>query len=190
MLMALILQRRDPGSVINCACSGYVSESGIPLVDELLTAGGLEGMLEPVSIILIAMSFGGIMKKSRQMDALVYPIVSRLHTAGQMTALTVVTCFFMNVILPDQYLSISMPGQMYESAAARLGISKEKMAATLLGGGAVTSPLVPWNTCGIYCMTILGISPVRYAPYAFSGMLLPVITILLSIRKSRSSACF
>ena len=190
MLQAVLLQGKTPGEILSCAYSGYVSNTGSELIDTLLTAGGMERMMESVSIILIAMAFGGIMKKSRQMDALVYPIVSRLHTAGQMTALTVVTCFFMNVILPDQYLSISMPGQMYESAAARLGISKEKMAATLLGGGAVTSPLVPWNTCGIYCMTILGISPVRYAPYAFYGMLLPVITILLSIRKSRSSACF
>ena len=181
MLMALILQRRDPGSVIKCACSGYVSRSGIPLVDELLTAGGLEGMLEPVSIILIAMSFGGIMKKTRQMEALVAPVIARIKNRTGMSIVTVFTCIFMNIILPDQYLGISMPAQMYRESYDQRKIGRAELGATILGGGAVTSPLIPWNTCGIYCMTILGVSPLLYARYTFYGILLPAVTIMVPV---------
>ena len=140
-------------------------------------------MLESISIILIAMAFGGIMRKTRQMEALVKPLISKIRSCGGLNALTVISCIFMNIILPDQYLGISMPGQMYAETYEKRGISKVELAAPLLGGGAVTSPLIPWNTCGIYCMTILGVSPTAYAPYAFFGMILPVITILFGLFK-------
>ena len=177
MLQGLFLQGLTAGDVFTYAYFGYVSRTGHEMLDTLLSAGGMEGMLEPISVILIAMAFGGIMKKTRQMEALVRPVISRLRTAGGMGALTVLSCVFMNAVLPDQYLGISMPGQMYGQAYDERGMSRSRLGATLLGGGAVTSPLIPWNTCGIYCMSILAVRPAAYAPYAFYGMILPVVTI-------------
>ena len=178
MAEAFLLQGYDPGEVLSFACSGYVCRSGNELMDTLFTAGGMEAMLKPVSMILIAMAFGGIMKATKQMDALVSPIVSHIHTAGSITALTVVTCVFMNTILPDQYLAIAVPGQMYSEKFKKHSLSTSETGAVLLGGGAVTSPLIPWNTCGMYCMAILQVRPAEYAPYAVYGILLPIVVIL------------
>ena len=126
------------------------------------------------------------MRKTGQMEALTRPVVRRLRAPWQMSLLTVVNCIFMNTILPDQYLAISMPGQMYGDEYDKRGLSREELGSTVLGGGAVTSPLVPWNTCGIYCMTILGVSPLRYGRYALFGLILPVVTVLRSfIRKKK-----
>ena len=189
MLQAVFLQGTAAGDIFNYAYTGYLSRTGNEMLDTLLSAGGMEGMLEPVSVILIAMAFGGIMKKTKQMDALVRPLAGRVRGAGGMTALTVLTCIFMNTVLPDQYLGISMPGQMYGEAYDRRNMGRSRLGATLLGGGAVTSPLIPWNTCGIYCMSILAVRPASYAPYAFYGMILPVVTILAgylgTIRRGR-----
>lgn len=178
MIEAVLLQGADISSIFDCAFSGYVSETGNAMVDNLLTAGGLEEMLNSISIIIIAMAFGGIMRKTQQMEALIRPIVSHLHSKGSMNFVTVLTCIGMNIILPDQYLGISMPGQMYAEEYEKRGISKAELASMLLGGGAVTSPLIPWNTCGIYCMTILGVMPLAYAPYSFYCIILPVIMVL------------
>lgn len=178
MIEAVLLQGADISSILDCAFSGYVSETGNAMVDNLLTAGGLEEMLNSISIIIIAMAFGGIMRKTQQMEALIRPIVSHLHSKGSMNFVTVLTCIGMNIILPDQYLGISMPGQMYAEEYEKRGISKAELASMLLGGGAVTSPLIPWNTCGIYCMTILGVMPLAYAPYSFYCIILPVIMVL------------
>ncbi len=178
MIEAVCIQGKGVGDILEYAYSGYVSTSGNELIDTLLTAGGMAGMLEAISVIIIAMAFGGIMRKTGQMEALVKPVAGRIGSRGGMGLLTVLTCIFMNTVLPDQYLGISMPAQMYADEYDRRGISRADLGATLLGGGAVTSPLVPWNTCGIYCMTILGVSPVLYAGYAFYGMLLPVVMIL------------
>lgn len=178
MVEAVLLQGADISSILDCAFSGYVSETGNAMVDNLLTAGGLEEMLNSISIIIIAMAFGGIMRKTQQMEALIRPVVSHLHSKGSMNFVTVLTCIGMNIILPDQYLGISMPGQMYAEEYEKRGISKAELASMLLGGGAVTSPLIPWNTCGIYCMTILGVMPLAYAPYSFYCIILPVIMVL------------
>ena len=115
------------------------------------------------------------------MEALVKPIVSRSKSEGSLGLITVLTGIGMNIILPDQYLGISMPGQMYSEEYGKRGISKDRLATTLLGGGAVTSPLIPWNTCGIYCMTILSVAPLQYAPYAFFCLIMPVITVIIDI---------
>ena len=177
MVFAGILQGESAKNIFLYAMEGYISRSGNETLDTLLSAGGLKGMLESVSVVLIAMAFGGIMKKTGQMEVLVRPLVRFAHGQGGMIMLTVCTCVGMNAVLPDQYLGISMPGQMYADEYDRRGISRVKLAAVLLGGGAVTSPLIPWNTCGIYCRAVLGVQPGVYAPFAFYGMLLPVITI-------------
>ena len=172
--------------ILEYAWSGFVSETGNELIDTLLTAGGMSVMLESVAVIILAMAFGGIMRKTGQMEALTRPVVRRLRAPWQMSLLTVVNCIFMNTILPDQYLAISMPGQMYGDEYDKRGLSREELGSTVLGGGAVTSPLVPWNTCGIYCMTILGVSPLQYGRYALFGLILPVVTVLRSfIRKKK-----
>ena len=187
MILALVLQGADIGSILQYAYSGYVSTSGNDMIDNLLTAGGLSEMLESISIIIIAMAFGGIMQHTRQMEVLIRPIVSRLHSQGSLCTATVITAIGMNILLPDQYLGISVPGQMYSETYDEQGISKVSLAYALLAGGAVTSPLIPWNTCGIYCMTILGVKPLAYAPYAFYCFLLPVAVVITSLvfRKKR-----
>lgn len=178
MIIAMAYQGHGFGSVFEFAYSGYVSETGNELIDNLLTAGGLSGMLESVSIIVIAMAFGGIMKSTKQMEVLVKPIISKLHSVGSMNFVTVITCIVMNIILPDQYLGISMPGNMYSDEYKKQGIDAGMLAIGLRGGGAVTSPLIPWNTCGIYCMTILSVSPLKYSRYAFFCIILPVATVV------------
>jgi len=87
----------------------------------------------------------------------------------------------MNMILPDQYLGISVPGQMYAEEHDRRGMSRVDLSRALLCGGAITSPLVPWNTCGIYCSGILGVATLSYLPYAFLGLLLPVLVIVVGL---------
>ena len=178
MAEAMLLQGEAPGNVFEYAYSGYVCESGNALMDTLFTAGGMMSMLESVSVILIAMAFGGVMKATRLMDALVAPLISHLRGRAGIRSLTVLSCVMMNAILPDQYLGISMPGQMFGAECEKRGISRAELGMVLLGGGAVTSPLIPWNTCGMYCMSILQVSAREYAPFAFYGMILPLAVIL------------
>jgi len=42
----------------------------------------------------------------------------------------------------------------------------------------VTSPLVPWNTCGAYMSGVLGVSTAAYFPYCFFNLLSPILDVI------------
>lgn len=178
MAVAMLMQGAALPNLITYSFSGFVSNTGMELLDTLLTAGGLFSMMNSISIVIIAMAFGGLMQHTGQMGALVAPIVKHIRGEGGLSALTVVSCIGMNVILPDQYLGISVPGQMYADEYDKRGFDRLNLSRTLLCGGAVTSPLIPWNTCGIYCMSILGVSALQYLPFAYFDLILPVMMIV------------
>ena len=178
MLVAWGVQGTGPSLVISCCFSGFESITGNELVDTLLTAGGMMSMTNAVTIVFIAMAFGGLMQHTGQMQALIGPVAGRIKGEGGMTALTVCSCIGMNIVLPDQFLGISVPGQMFAAEYDKRGMSRTGLGRTLLAGGAVTSPLVPWNTCGIYCASLLGVGALSYGPYAFFSLALPVLMII------------
>lgn len=179
MIIAASVQGVAMKELLEYAANGYVSTSGNEMLDVLLTSGGMLKMMDTISIIIVAMAFGGIMQHTKQMEALTAPIVKRLRHDGSVKALTGVSCIAMNLLLADQYLGISVPGQMYEEEFEKRNIDRASLAQVLLGTGAVTSPLIPWNTCGMYVFTILGVSPLSYGRYAYLCLILPVVVIVL-----------
>lgn len=185
MLQAFLLQGTSFRGILANAYSSVFSKTGVAMLDELLTVGGFESMLYTVSIIILAMALGGIMQYTGQMNALIFPFVRRVRSTTGMTALTTVTCVAANVLLPDQYLSISAPGQMYLEEYEKRGIDTVLLANTLGSGGAVTSALVPWNTCGAYMSTMLGVATFTYLPFAFFNILMPFAMIIYSFFLSK-----
>jgi NhaC family Na+:H+ antiporter len=95
-----------------------------------------------------------------------------------MIALTVATCMGMNFVLSEQYLAITIPGQMYSEEYERRGINRLVLSNALCAGASVTSPLVPWNTCGMFMYSVLGVGALEYLPYAFYNYLTPLIFIV------------
>ena len=63
-LFAAIFQGSGIGDIIDAAHYGVSVETGVELVDDLLSGGGLDGMMWTVSLILLAMVFGGIMERN------------------------------------------------------------------------------------------------------------------------------
>jgi Na+:H+ antiporter, NhaC family len=42
----------------------------------------------------------------------------------------------------------------------------------------VTSPLVPWNSCGAFMAATLGVATFAYLPFAFLNLLNPIAAIV------------
>lgn len=173
---AVLLQGESLRAILKYEYSGYLMKSGNEMLDDLLSSGGIEEMLYTISIIIIAMAFGGLMQATGQMEALTSPLVRRIKGKSGLVNLTIVSCILSNILLPDQYMGIALPGQMYEEDYRKRSIDRTTLAAVLLCGGAVTSPLVPWNTCGIYVHSVLGVRTSVYAPFSLFSFVLPVVT--------------
>ena len=183
----VIAQGVTVGELLRAAVFGYMGQSGTATVDELLTAGGITSMFYSVSIVILAMAYGGVMESTGQMEALVAPLMKKIHSwVGLMTA-TVTTCVGVNIVLPDQYIAIALPGRLYAAQYDRLGMTRKDLALGIGVGGALTSALVPWNTCGVFMSSVLGVGTFAYFPFTFYnyGMLFAAVVYAAIRQKKR-----
>ncbi|MGI9287033.1 MAG: Na+/H+ antiporter NhaC [Pseudomonadales bacterium] len=149
-----------------------------PMLDELLTSGGMAGMLNTIWLIIAAMLFGGAMEGSGFLRQITAAIIQRVHSAGGLIASTAATCLFTNATASDQYLSIVVAGKMFSEAYEERGLASKNLSRTLEDAGTVTSVLIPWNTCGAYHASVLGVATLSYAPFAFFCLISPLMTIM------------
>lgn len=177
-IFAAATQSSSLGDVIRAAHSGYISKTGVEMVDELLTRGGLLSMMETVALIICALSFGGIMEKTGMLEVLAKSLLKRVRRTGSLVATTIFSCIGMNAIASDQYMAIVIPGRMYKNAFDAKGLHPKNLSRCLEDSGTLSSPLIPWNSCGAFMHATLGVSPLLYLPYAFLNLSNPLVSIL------------
>jgi NhaC family Na+:H+ antiporter len=180
-LFALFAQSSSLGEVMSAAMSGYQAASGIPAVDDLLTQGGLTGetgMMWTVALIICALSFGGIMERTKMLEVIAMSLLRLVNSTGSLVTVTVLSCFGMNTVASDQYMAIVIPGRMFKNAYDKRKLAPVNLSRALESSGTMTSPLIPWNTCGAFMSSTLGVSALAYAPFAFMNLLVPLITIV------------
>jgi Na+:H+ antiporter, NhaC family len=157
---------------------GYTSSSGNEALDDLLTRGGMSSMLNTVWLILSAMTFGAVMETTGMLQRIAAAILSAVRGTGSLILATLGTSIGMNIIASDQYMAIVLPGRMFRAEFKRRGLHPKNLSRTLEDAGTLTSPLVPWNTCGAFMAGTLGVATFTYAPYAFFNLLNPVIAAI------------
>jgi NhaC family Na+:H+ antiporter len=150
------------------------------MISDLLSSGGMGGMMNTVWLIICAMVFGGVMESSGLLRVIAERIIRFAHSTGSLVASTAATCIFFNLTASDQYMAIAVPGRMYADTYKKRGYKPELLSRTLEDAGTVTSVLIPWNTCGATQAKVLGVSTWAYAPYAFFCIISPLMTILVA----------
>jgi NhaC family Na+:H+ antiporter len=177
-IFAFIFQGADLVSVVDAMHYGVAYETGNEIVDSLVSGGGLDSMMWTVSLILSAMMFGGVMEKTGMLRTIAQGMLKFATNVGGLIATTVVTAIIMNIIAGDQYLAIVIPGRMYKEEYDKRGLHPKNLSRTLEDSATLTSPLVPWNSCGAYMIGTLGLTPWTYVPYCFLNIINPIIAII------------
>ena len=152
-----------------------LSEDTLYTMTELLESGGIDGMMHSVAMTIIAMMFGGIMEGTHQLEVIVDQLKKLVKGPAGLVTLTEITCVASNITMPEQYISIVVPGRMYAEEYRKMGLHPSVLSAALEGAGTVTSALVPWNTCGVFISDTLGIGVAQYGIYAMFNWLMPII---------------
>lgn len=189
-IVGLIFQpgQCDPGTLFKYGMNGFefpeevdamlqasLSAETYETMNELLESGGILGMMNSVAMTIIAMMFGGIMEGTHQLEVIVNQLKKLAKGPAALVTLTEVTCVLSNMTMPEQYISIVVPGRMYAEEYRKMGLHPSVLSSALEGAGTVTSALVPWNTCGVYIRDTLSITVPEYAPFAMFNWLMPVI---------------
>jgi NhaC family Na+:H+ antiporter len=183
-ITAIIAQGQSVESIFIYANNGYSIETGIKEIDSLLNRGGIQSMMWTISLILIALGYGGALEKTGCLHSIISSIKSKIHTfAGTQTA-AVGTAFATNLVAGDPYLSIALPGRMYSPVYRGMGYSTLNLSRAIEEGGTLMSPLIPWNAGGAFVITALGLGIAEgnlenllYIPLAFACWISPIIGI-------------
>jgi len=158
-------------SVWMAMANGFTASTGYEQIDALFSGGGMDSMLTTIWLILGAMSFGAMMDYGGFNARLITPVIGRLKSVGGMIAAVMVTALGLNIVAGDQYIAIVLPARMFMVEFRKRGIHPETLATAVENSGTVTSPLIPWNSCGAYMSAALGVSTFVYLPYCFFNFL-------------------
>jgi NhaC family Na+:H+ antiporter len=172
-----LVQGVPASDVLAAAVDGYQPATGDATVDELLARGGMMSMGSTVILILCAMVFGGAMERTGMLRTIGQRLLSLGKSSGSLIASTILTSIAMNILAADQYIAVVVPGRMYAAEYAARGLHPKNLSRALEDSGTMTSALVPWNTCGAFMGTTLGVSALAYAPFAFMNLLTPFISV-------------
>lgn len=156
---------------------GYTASTGNDGLDALLTRGGMISMLITIWLIICAMTFGAVMEQTGLLQRIMHALLRSVETSVGLVVTTVFTAIGSNFVTADQYISIVLPGRMFRLEYAEKGLDSSNLSRALGDSAIVTSPLIPWNSCGAYMAVTLGVSTWAYAPYAFFNLLGPVMCI-------------
>ncbi len=161
--------------------SGFVLESGVTVVDDLLTRGGMASMLNTIWLVVCALTFGAVLETAQLLNKIVEKVLTFANSTGSLIVTTIATCIGINIIAADQYISIVLPGRMYRAEFKRRKLAARNLSRALEDSGTITSPLIPWNTCGAYMSASLGIATFSYLPYCFFNLVNPIIAIIYAL---------
>jgi NhaC family Na+:H+ antiporter len=163
--------------MMTVAFSGFVSGSGIDSIDELLSRGGMSSMSYTITIVLVAMMFGGIMEKTNQLKVLVATLLEKADSTGSLVAAAVFTTFAANLVLCEQYMSVIVGARAYAREFEARGLHAKNLSRIVEDSGTVTACLIPWTSGGAYQAGVLGVATLAYAPFAFFCWLSPLVTL-------------
>lgn len=167
----------DGKGLFDLLYSGYVSESGIKEVDSMLSRGGMESMMFSISVILLALSMGGLLFRLGIIPALISLLQGLLTRVSLLISSTAGMAIAVNFILGEQYLSILLPGNAFKEHFKKAGLEPKHLSRVLEDAGTVVNPLVPWSVCGVFLSSVLGVSVLEYFPFAIFCLLSPLITV-------------
>jgi NhaC family Na+:H+ antiporter len=164
--------------IYGAMATGFVSHSGFAPVDDLFSRGGMASLLTTVWLVLAAMAFAAIAEHAGFLERLLRPVVARAPGRGRLILAVNASGIGLNVTAGDQYVADVLPARMFRDEFRRRGLAPQVLSRAVEDSGTVTSPLVPWNTCGAYMSGVLGVSTVSYLPFCFFNLLSPVLDVV------------
>ncbi|WP_107840427.1 Na+/H+ antiporter NhaC [Metasolibacillus meyeri] len=167
-------------AILDSLFNGYVSNTTNEDVNALLNRGGIASMFFTITLVLLALSMGGLLFTLGIIQSIFAKIESSLTTARSVITGTAISAISVNTLIGEQYLAILLTGETFREQYKKVGLAPKNLARAIEDSGTVVNPLVPWSVCGIFITNILGVSTIDYFPFAFFCLLGPILTVLFA----------
>ncbi len=176
--LAMTFQGQSLTDITNVMNYGYVGDTGVEVVDTLLTRGGLQSMMWTVSLGFIGVGLGGILEKTRMLEVFLGRIGNLVQSTGGLISTTVVSAIGLNLATASQYMAIIITGRMFIPEYKNKKLLPRVLSRTLEDAGTVFSPMVPWGLCGVFFTGALGVPTTEYFPYVYLAIFVPIVAVI------------
>ncbi len=167
--------------------SGYEATTSFEPVNELLTKGGINSMFFTMTLVILALGFGGLLFTTGIIPTILSAFQAGLKKVRSVIVSTAATAIGINFLIGEQYLSILLTGETYKTVYQQAKLPAKALSRTLEDAGTVINPLVPWSVCGVFIADVLGVSVLAYLPFTFFCLISPIITVIFTGRNYKKN---
>jgi NhaC family Na+:H+ antiporter len=165
-------------AVWRAMANGFAMNSGIADIDRLLSRGGMDSMLLTIWLIIGAVTFGALLEQFGLIDRLVRPLIDSAKSTGRLYISVFASGIGLNIVAGDQYIALVLPARVFRLEFEKRGLAPQNLSRLAADCGTVTSPLVPWNSCGAFMSAVLGVSTLAYLPFAIFNIVSPLLSVV------------
>ncbi|HEY4558391.1 MAG TPA: Na+/H+ antiporter NhaC [Enteractinococcus sp.] len=175
---ALLVQGSSVTSILQAMTSGYLSETGVEFLDNLLSRGGIESILTTIALVIIATALGGIMEHIGAFKVVVGRLIAGIKRPGSMVAGSLGAGFVVATASGEQYVSVLLPARAFVEPYQKMGLSRLNLTRTAEAAGTVGINLVPWSVPAVFASGVFGLPAVEFIPFIFFAFLVPLINLI------------
>ncbi len=181
--LAVIFQKASVATVAAAMNSGFPAKTGVPLVDTLLSKGGMMSMMETQLIAFTAFSFGGIMQATGCLAVVLERVMKFTRQVWSLVVTTVGAAVLSAMITGSSYLSMIIPADLLAPIYKEKGLAAKNLSRIIEESGGIIVPLIPWSMAGVYITGTIGVSTFAYLPWAFMNYLSVGMLVLFGFTK-------
>ncbi|MGQ2374205.1 Na+/H+ antiporter NhaC [Companilactobacillus zhachilii] len=180
IIMHIFIDHPTVKAVSDQIMNGFQLHSADKKINAIVSGGGITSMLGSISLILVALTLGGVLLKLGVVDNLIGKLNSQVNTPGKLILTSMISAIGVNFLVGEQYISIILPGATFKENFEKQKLQPEYLSRVLASGGADINALVPWGVTGIFISGVLGVSPVVFISCAFYVWMNPLLTVIFA----------
>ena len=180
-ICALLLQGISLKDCFQYMETGYVSDTGIELVDSLLSRGGLVNMGSTILLIIMGLALAGLLVRLSVIATITEVISTYLKSPFTILSGTFLFAFAFMCFSGDCHMSIVLTESCMEEHFRSHGIDLSILARCINDGSTAMSAMIPWSSVALYFAGTLGVKVTDFLPYLYLGYGTVLITLLLAI---------
>lgn len=177
IILAIATQGADLSAIMSTSLNGYVSSTGVPMVDTILTRGGIKSMAGTFALLLFAGFMAGPMTAAGILDAFVSILTKVVKSTKSLIVSTLIFGWGIILLTGNQMMGIIIPGKTMGEMYDELDVHRKVLSRSLEDSATIFAAVVPWSTASAYIMGVLGVGT-EYIPFALLCYIVPVFSIL------------
>ncbi|MGM0548974.1 MAG: Na+/H+ antiporter NhaC [Bacillota bacterium] len=179
-LFAIITQGASFSQILNVAANGYQANTGLEILDNLLTQGGINNMMNTVAIIMAGTAMGGILEKARVLEVILESMLGFIKKPRDLILISLSSAYIMLLATGEMFVSIVIPGRTLAPAYKEMGVETNVLSRSLETASTLGCSILPWGVVSVYIQNVMDIG-FGYIPYTFLSILAPIIAVIYAL---------